>query len=256
MFDHLPKEQRQCEKHGEYTSTKFLSHWSGCPTCYDEERPAREEAERQKQIEKEKQWQAEINQRKLKNMLGRAAIPERFTDRTLQNYIAENDGQRKALDFATCFVEAYAQGNRGQSMIFTGERGTGKTHLAVGIANELMHKHHAQAVYSTVLRLIRAVRETWRRDSEKSETEVINQFTQPELLILDEVGIQAGSENERNILFDVLNERYENRKSTIMMTNLSVDECRAFLGERVFDRMREDGGRFVAFNWESHRGKQ
>jgi len=103
--------------------------------------------------------------------------------------------------------------------------------------------------------LIRTVRDTWRRDSDASEIEAIRTFSAPDLLILDEVGIQAGSENERQILFDVLNERYETRKSTLLLTNLSVGECKHYLGERVFDRMREDGGEFVAFDWDSYRGK-
>lgn len=255
MFEFLPSEEKVCEKHGEYTSRKIGQWWTGCPRCVEEEAPKREEEARQKMIEEQKQWEIEHAKRVLAAKIGRACIPERFKDRTLQTYIADNDGQKKALAFAEQFLESYKEGKRGQSAIFTGERGTGKTHIAIGIAHALITEHKSTAVYSTVQRLIRSVRETWRRDSEKSETEVIALYASPDLLILDEVGIQAGSENEKNILFDVLNERYETRRSTIMLTNLSVDECREFLGERVFDRMREDGGRFVAFNWESQRGK-
>lgn len=255
LFASLPKERRHCEKHGDYESFNFRNHWSGCMKCYDEGKEDRDEAYRLEMIDRQKAWQAERQARELAAKIGRACIPERFKDRTLQSYIAENEGQKKALVFADQFLDGYKQGKRGQSAIFTGERGTGKTHIAVGIANAMIVDHNATAVYSTVQRLIRAVRETWRRESEHSESEVIAIYATPDLLILDEVGIQAGSENEKNILFDVLNERYETKRSTIMLTNLSVDECREFLGERVFDRMREDGGRFVAFNWESQRGK-
>ena len=77
----------------------------------------------------------------------------------------------------------------------------------------------------------------------------------PDLLILDEVGVQFGTETEKNLLFDVLNERYEKRKSTLLLSNLPLNEVRAYLGERVFDRMREDGGDVVTFGWESQRAK-
>lgn len=75
----------------------------------------------------------------------------------------------------------------------------------------------------------------------------------PDLLILDEVGVQFGSDTEKLMLFDILNERYERRHPTILMSNLPRDEVSAYLGERVFDRLREDGGEFISFTWESHR---
>lgn len=75
------------------------------------------------------------------------------------------------------------------------------------------------------------------------------------MLILDEVGVQFGSEAEKLILFDVLNERYERCKATILLSNLTATEVKDYLGERVMDRMREDGGKVVVFDWESYRGR-
>ena len=76
----------------------------------------------------------------------------------------------------------------------------------------------------------------------------------PDLLIIDEIGVQFGSEFEKNLIFDILNERYENRRPTLLLSNLTVPEVRAFLGERIYDRLKEDGGRCVSFDWQSHRG--
>ncbi|WP_148716470.1 ATP-binding protein [Chitinolyticbacter meiyuanensis] len=246
--------QAHCETHGDYTSTFFAMPfsgsgiWSKCPEC------SREHAEKQErdrleaeERDRRRRWEAKIQH---------AAIPDRFQDRTLANYVVECDGQRHALEFATAFASAFEQGRSSRCAIFSGEAGTGKTHLAVGIALRIMHRYNRSAAFTTVQRYIRAVRDTWSRDSELSESEVVRHYAEPDLLILDEVGVQAGSENEKLILFDLLNERYEKRKSTLMLTNLTVDECRAFLGERVFDRLREDGGEFVPFTWESQRGKK
>lgn len=247
--------QQSCETHGDYKSHKIGNQQTGCPQCaaifMEKEEQERPERERLAAIERETKWRNE----RIAQRLGRAGIPERFKERTLENYIVENEGQQKALDFANKFVDDYANGNRGQSAIFTGERGTGKTHIAVGVAQGMIVKNGATAVFVTVQRLIRSVRETWRRDCEQTESEVIALYADPDLLILDEVGVQAGSENEKQILFDLLNERYERRKSTIILTNLSVEESKQFLGERVFDRMREDGGKFIPFKWESYRGR-
>jgi DNA replication protein DnaC len=80
-------------------------------------------------------------------------------------------------------------------------------------------------------------------------------MTDMDLLILDEIGVQFGSETERNLLFDVLNERYEDCKPTLLLSNLPKQDVAKYLGERVMDRLREDGGRVVVFDWESHRGR-
>lgn len=69
------------------------------------------------------------------------------------------------------------------------------------------------------------------------------------------MGVQFGSDFERNTMFDVLNERYERRKPTLFLSNLTKAEVTEFLGERVMDRLREDGGQVIPFTWESYRKK-
>ena len=142
----------------------------------------------------------------------------------------------------------------GRSAVFAGLPGTGKTHLAAGIALRLMHRDKRRVLFSTVMRAIRSVKDTWHKGSELTETQAIAALVAPDLLILDEVGVQFGSDTEKLILFDVLNERYEERKPCLLLSNLPVDEVKAFLGERIFDRLREDGGEAVAFTWASARG--
>ena len=76
---------------------------------------------------------------------------------------------------------------------------------------------------------------------------MLKTFTDCGLLILDEVGIQAGTENERNILFDVLNTRYADMRPTIVISNLKLVEITNYLGTRIIDRLSENGGQVVPF---------
>ena len=69
------------------------------------------------------------------------------------------------------------------------------------------------------------------------------------------MGVQYGSDAEKIALFDVLNERYDSRMPTIFISNLDKNGVAESLGERVFDRLREDNGRVIAFKWESERHK-
>jgi len=244
-----PTEERTCSKHGAYTSTNFIGeHWTECPKCMIKRR----DAEAKEQIERDKQAALEREQRRWAGKIGSAAIPERFKDRTLDSYVAKTSGQQKALVFAKEYAQNFDQViQTGRSAIFVGNVGTGKTHLAVGIALSIMQQQRSP-VFVTVQRLIRRIKDSWRT-KEESESDVINAFASPDLLILDEVGVQFGSEFEKQILFDVLNERYEKLKPSILLSNIPKEQLTDYLGERVMDRLRENGGALIGFNWESHR---
>ena len=245
-----PTEDRLCIKHNvAYTSTNYIGdHWTECPKCMIEIR----DAEAKKQIERDKQAALEREQRRWAAKIGSAAIPERFKDRTLDSYVAKTSGQKKALAFAKEYAENFDQVMRtGRSAVFVGKVGTGKTHLAVGIALSIMQQQKSP-VFVTVQRLIRRVKDSWRT-KEETETEVINAFALPDLLILDEVGVQFGSEFEKQVLFDVLNERYEKLKPSILLSNIPSEQLSDYLGERVTDRLRENGGALIGFNWDSYR---
>jgi DNA replication protein DnaC len=186
--------------------------------------------------------------------LGEAAIPERFCNRTLESYTPALDGQRRALAFAQEYACNFSAAiETGRSAIFCGKPGTGKTHLAVGIGLEVMRSGRL-VLFTTAQRAFRRMKDAWRKDSDESEGDVIRLLVQPDLLILDEIGVQFGTKFEENALFDILNERYEKRRPSLLLSNLTAPEVRAFLGERVYDRIKEDRGVIVPFDWPSYRG--
>lgn len=239
----------KCDTHGPFEARCFIgSIWSKCPTC-TAEAAAKEKAqlEAKERDDRRQAWQRRI---------GEAGIPERFQNRSLQSFVAETQAQARALEFATAYADSFDDAlATGRSIIFVGKPGTGKTHLAVGIGLRVMHRDNRTVLFSTVMRAIRRVKDTWSRDSRETETQAIAALVFPDLLILDEVGVQFGSDTERLILFDVLNERYEKRRPTLLLSNLNIDEVKAYLGERVFDRLREDGGEAIVFDWASWRGR-
>lgn len=236
-----------CETHGDYESRCYLGRiWTACPACADDQAAKeRTEAEAKEQAARVEAWQRKI---------GESGIHERFRDRRLTTYRTKTDAQRRALAFAQTYAANFFDDARktGRSALFIGLPGTGKTHLAVGIGMEVMDRGGA-VLFTTVMRAMLRVKDTWRRNSSESESDATAALVFPDLLILDEVGVQFGSDTEKLILFNILNERYEKRRPTILMSNLPIDEVAAYLGARVFDRLREDGGEFISFTWESYR---
>ena len=242
------KRSANCETHGGYESRQIIGRiWTKCPAC-STERAALEKRQQEEQEREQKRlaWQERLQH---------SCIPERFHDRTLKNFVANTPGQANALRFATKYADEFdAVMKAGRCAMFIGAPGTGKTHLAAGIALRLMHRDRRSVLFTTVMRAIRSIKDTWTKGSTITETQAIEALVYPDLLILDEVGVQFGSETEKLMLFDVLNERYEKRKPCLLLSNLSMEDVKAYLGERIFDRLREDGGEAVAFDWASHRG--
>nr|WP_260114828.1 ATP-binding protein [Pseudoduganella dura] len=89
--------------------------------------------------------------------------------------------------------------------------------------------------------------------SAQTKAQVIRDFIEPELLILDEAGMQRGTDEEKSILFEIIDGRYELSRPSILMTNLALPALEEMIGERVLYRLREGNGRQVVFEWESHR---
>lgn len=238
-----------CEKHGPFEASHIFGQiWTLCPACTEEAKPRQAKAAPVRAEDRSRE--------KLLASLRFAGVVPRFLDRSLDNYRVENPGQRAALDFAREYAASFGTNEAlGRGALFLGAIGTGKTHLAVGIARHVLASGRNRVLYTTVQRAVRRVKETWSRDAKETESEAIADLVAPDLLVLDEVGVQFGSDTERHIMFDVLNERYERRRSTIFISNLSLPEVTSFLGERVIDRMREDGGGIVSFGWESYRGR-
>lgn len=237
-----------CQAHGPFESRNYFgSIWSGCPAC------AAIESDRKRAEEERKE--AEVRQQRWQKRLGEAGIPERFTNRTLASYQASTDGQRKALSFATRYAASLNDVfTTGRSALFIGKPGTGKTHLAIGIGMQAMEEGRT-VLFCTVLSALRRIKATWAKGAAESESEAIDLLAGTDLLILDEVGVQFGSDFEKTLLFEVLNERYNRRNPTILISNLDVAGVRNHLGDRVYDRLREDGGAAVVFDWHSYRAE-
>jgi DNA replication protein DnaC len=245
-------EQKVCPTHGPYETRLYgsaLRHvMRRCPECMKEEE--RHEAALRARAEQQ------LQEEKRRERHSYSRIPKRFKDRRFDNYHAESEQQKKVLEACKGYASDWdAVKDSGKSMIFIGNVGAGKTHLACSIAYEVAERG-GRPLFISVSEMMREIKSAFNKDSDTTEQEQIDKFANVGLLILDELGMDYGTDFNKALLFEVLNNRYANQKPSILISNLDTSALREYMGERLFDRMRENGGKLLAFVWDSHRGKE
>ncbi|WP_280568190.1 ATP-binding protein [Chromohalobacter sp. 296-RDG] len=242
-------QRSRCRIHGEFTETLMPNgQWSGCPQCLEDDKAEQRQAEQRDRA-------GQIRADKLEQLREGAMIPRRFQRRTLQNFETD-DHDRKEFALAACqrYVERFDDRlERGGGMVLTGSVGTGKSHLAYGIGNALLDQGY-RVMGIDVYELIDLIKERAFSQKGGSEREALKAFVGPlDLLILDEVGAQLGTDWERLMLFKIVNERYKAELPTIIVSNADAAGLTEYLGERIVDRMQEGGGMTLSLDWPSYR---
>lgn len=217
-FDIVPfgKEMKECPKHGMVEHNYMLKpdgskFWFACPKCCAE----REE----KELSEREKWEEEKRREHLRN----AGVKEKFWSMTFDDYKPQNESQTKAL----ALVKAIAEGGS-RGLILCGPNGVGKTmlaSLAVMALGGMVRK-----MYEIIIR----IKASYKSNAKEDEQQILNELSSVPLLAIDEVGRQFGSESERNWLSYVIDERYERRLPTILISNLKLmRDC--------LDKERESG---------------
>lgn len=226
-----------CKLHGPYEALHLAglnghSLWSGCPRCADEAETA---SRRDEQFRLDRALRAELASR---------GISGRLLGMTFETYQCDEGVQQHRAFIATRVYAAAPAGD----LLLLGACGTGKTHLAVAIAQE------TEGTYTTMMRLIRHIRDAWKPGCKETDQQRIDRYAALPLLVIDEVGLQSGTENERQLATEVIDGRYVAELPTVIVSNETPDGLGRILGPRVMDRLAERG-KLVHFDWPSRRRK-
>lgn len=256
-MDHIlgvdDRREGNCDRHGPFINVHFSGRgklpegWKGCPECAEEVHQAR-------MHEEERQRQAELIRERAERFVRGSAIPKRFESKGFEDYRPVNGKAASILRKLQSYSDAISSGDhRGRSLILLGNVGNGKTHLGCALLRDVIRRTCKPGKYLTFAELVREVKSTWRKESQISEQDVYDGFAKPELVILDEVGMQNFTDFEQTVAYEAINARYLLEKPTVLITNLPAGDLSACLGERVVDRLRESGGKALDFDWDSYR---
>lgn len=131
------------------------------------------------------------------------------------------------------FVEDFP--GEGRNLLLYGDTGVGKTFLTHCVAKELLDKTFS-VIYFTASQLFDIFAKKQFDKDEKAALDYEHIYD-CDLLIIDDLGTEFSNGFTTSQLFVCLNERLLRKKSTIISTNLSLDDLNTLYSERVFSRI-------------------
>jgi DNA replication protein DnaC len=198
--------------------------------------------------------QQENRLREWEQKLASARLRKKFRKRTFANFkvVADNRiAYEAAWDYAQNFTD-YRE--TGRSLLFLGDVGRGKTHLAAAILQEVLRQGY-DGVFVVVIELLNEIRESYENLGKK-ESDLLKVVKEVDLLVLDDLAAaERFTEWEKGKLYEIINARYEDEKPTIITTNRTISWIEERLGKKVVDRLMEMCGDIIPVTGDSFREK-
>lgn len=132
-----------------------------------------------------------------------------------------------------------------------GERGTGKTQIAVNSIAKCCAIGRP-ALYVKAMDVFLWVRSAFK-DESVSELDALAEFLSPRLLVIDEVSERGETPYEDRLLVYLIDKRYDAMHDTILIANQTAQAFAESMGPSIVDRLRECGG-LIDCSWPSFRG--
>jgi len=154
-------------------------------------------------------WQSD---QEIERIVRRARFPQQKTLKAFDFDFQPNINKQEVLGFQDlAFME------KRENLVFIGSPGVGKTHLAISIGIEAC-RQGKRTLFINCHELLSKLRAAYEKgDLDRS----INRYARYDLLVIDEIGYLPIDHDEANLLFQLINARYE-KNSTIITSNTDL----------------------------------
>lgn len=192
-------------------------------------RDAKERAEKQKRYEE--------RMARVEYLRGNSLMDEKFLKTTFKNFDITEDNRtiyNACVKYCKSFQQMF---DDNQGLLFYGSVGTGKSFTAACIGNYLMGQLRP-VVMTSFVKLLERFSSFKMNDDQR----LIEQLTEPDLLILDDLGAERDTDFALEKVYAVIDDRYRAGKPIILTTNLTLKEMKENTDiryARIYDRVFE-----------------
>jgi len=191
----------------------------------------RAEEEERKRREEQQRIQERINK-----LIKDSGLRGRFLNRTFETFHV-NEVNKHAYKIAKDYADNFsamlpkksADGmvlppeKEPNGLFFTGNYGTGKTHLAAAISNQLL-RQGVPVICMTMIDLLARIKQTYDRSDEATEADIMRIYEEVPLLVIDDIGSEQPTEWGSTTIYAIVNARYEAYMPVVVTTNYAGDE--------------------------------
>jgi DNA replication protein DnaC len=135
--------------------------------------------------------------------------------------------------------------------VLLGNRGAGKTQMGA-CAIRIACKKELPAKYCKAIDFFLDVRATYKKDSPKTEQDIIQEYRKPFMLVVDAIENRGETDFENTLLNHLIDIRYDDCKDTILISNQTEQAFATSMGASIVDRIYECGVLIIC-NWKSFR---
>jgi DNA replication protein DnaC len=141
-----------------------------------------------------------------------------------------------------------------QSYFINGAVGVGKTYMAVAIMREYLrlvkpeydeqrkeyyyHPEMPLPIFIEVPELLLRIRDTYNDKSNETEKDIVEFYSSAPFLVLDDLGTEKASEFSTLMIYLIINRRSTANLTTIITSNLNLEEIRERLSDRISSRIK------------------
>ena len=172
-------------------------------------------------------------------------------------------------EWTATYQKALQTANACGIVALIGGRGTGKTQMAWQIAKNIRLANvntvnrdsgftkeiNRPAIYRTAMEIFVELRSTYAPKAEKTEWQLMKEYENAALLVIDEINVTTGNNFEDLKMTAIMDKRYQRLRPTILIGNVDLQQFIDRMGKSVINRIEEDGI-ILSCNWQSYRTKK
>lgn len=172
-----------------------------------------------------------------------ADIPKEFNQLTVESFdtsLYSSDETREKAELVKTVCSNYIANfneiqEEGKGLyLYSKVKGSGKTRMAVSIANDIINKFMVSAKFTTAIRILEEIKYTWN-SSEYSEKQLINEIIRVPVLVIDDIGVERSTAWVDEKFYSIIDSRLISKKITIFTSNVRIEDLT--LDERIKSRI-------------------
>ncbi len=206
--------------------------------------------------------------RRYGDMLEKSGISKGFLDIGFKEFETENKHETivQAKDTAIAYVKEFEniRNSSRNSIMFLSQNigskktgiGTGKTHLSIAIANNIMRRYNVGAVYMPYREVITKLKQNMIDEAYYQKE--VSKYKTTSVLLIDDLFKGKVNDTDINIMFEIVNYRYLNKLPIICSSEFGIDELLKFdegVGSRLIERSKDHLAQIGLSREEFNQGK-